>query len=70
MKVFRSFLHPLCPMWAQSGTFICPFIVLDLNKSLTFVPGLVLGFKVIWFVKCMKTSKLKISFETIEIITI
>ena len=32
-KVFPSFLHPLCPMWAQRGTFICTIIVLNLNIS-------------------------------------
>ena len=31
IKVFPSFLHPLCPMWVQGGTFICPFIVQNWN---------------------------------------
>ena len=63
MKVFPSFLHPLCPMWTQSGTFICPFIVLNLNINFKF--GARLGFNVIWFVKCMKIRKLKIGIISI-----
>ena len=50
-------------MWVQSGTFICPFIVLNLNISLNFCARL--GFNVVWFVKCMKIRKLKI--EIIDI---
>ena len=44
-------------MWVQSGTFICPINVLNLNISFNFCATL--GF-VIWFVKCMKIRKLKI----------
>ena len=62
-KVFPSFLHPLCPMWAQSGAFIFPFIVLNLNISFNFCARL--GFNVIWFVKCMKIRKLKIEIISI-----
>ena len=50
-------------MWVQSGTFICPFIVLNLNISFNFCARL--GFNVFWFVKCMKIRK-----SEIEIISI
>ena len=63
MKVFPSFLHPLCPMWVQRGTFICPIIVLNLNVSFNICATL--GFDVIWFVKCMKTRKFKIEITSI-----
>ena len=62
-KVFPSFLHPLCPMWVQSGTFIYYIIVLNLNISFNFCARL--GFNIIWFVKCMKIRK-----PEIEIISI
>ena len=39
IKVFPSLLHPLSPMWVQSGTVIC----------FNFCGRL--GFNVIWFVK-------------------
>ena len=51
MKVFPSVLHPLCPMWVQSGTFTCPCTVLNLNISFNICARLV--FNLIWFVKCM-----------------
>ena len=53
----------LCPMWVQSGIFICPIIVLNLNISFNFCARL--GFNVIWFVKCMKIRKLKIEIISI-----
>ena len=64
IKVFPFFLHPLCPMWVQSGTFICPIIVLNLNISFYFCD--MLGFNVIWFVKCMQIRKLKIEIISIQ----
>ena len=36
-------------MWVQNETFICPYIVLNLNISFDFFARL--GFSVIWFVK-------------------
>ena len=45
-------------MWVESGIFICPIIVLNLNISFNF--GARLGFNVIWCVNCMKIRKLKI----------
>ena len=68
MKVFPSFLHPLRPMWAQSRTFICPFVMLNLNLSFNFHARL--DFNVTWFVKCIKIRKLKINSGIIEIISI
>ena len=50
-------------MWVQSGAFICPVIVLNLNISFNFRARL--GFNVIWFVKCMKTRKSKIELISI-----
>ena len=50
-------------MWAQSGAFIFPFIVLNLNISFNFCARL--GFNVIWFVKYMKIRKLKIGIISI-----
>ena len=55
-------------MWVQSGTFICPFIVLNLNIGFNFCVRLC--FNAIWFVKRMKIRKLKINIEIIEIISI
>ena len=49
-------------MWAQSGAFIFPYIVLNLNISFNFCDRL--GFNFIWFVKFMKIRKPKI--ETIS----
>ena len=57
-KVFPSFFHPLCPIWVHSGTFISPFIVLNLNISFNLCARL--GFKIIWLVKHMKIRKSKI----------
>ena len=51
-------------MWVQSGTFICPFIVLSFNFCAR------LGFNVVWCVKLMKIRKLKMNIEIIEIISI
>ena len=51
-------------MWDQSGAFIFPFIVLNLNISFNFCARL--GFNVIWFVKYMKIRKLKIEIISIE----
>ena len=39
------FLQPLFPVRVQSETFICPYIVLNLNKSFNFCVWL--GFNVI-----------------------
>ena len=50
-------------MWIQSGTFIFPFIVLNLNVSFKFCARL--GFRVIWFALCIKIRKLKV--EIIDI---
>ena len=50
-------------MWVQSGTFICPIIVLNLNISFNFCVRL--GFIIFWFVKCMKTKKLEIEIISI-----
>ena len=50
-------------MWVQSGAFICPFIVPNLNISFNFCAKL--GFNVIWFVKCMRIRKLKIEIINI-----
>ena len=50
-------------MWVQSETFICPYIVLNLNISVNFHARL--GFNVIWFVKCMRIRKLKIEIISI-----
>ena len=50
-------------MCVRSGTFICPFIVLNLNISFKFSARL--GFNVVWFVKCMNTRKLKIEIISI-----
>ena len=55
-------------MWVQSETFICPYIVLNLNISFNFFARL--GFNVIWFAKFMKIRKSKINIEIIEIISI
>ena len=63
MKVFQSFLHPVYPVLVQSGAFICPFIVLNLNISCNVCARL--GFNVIWFVKCMKIRILKIEMMSI-----
>ena len=52
-------------MWAQSGAFIFPFIVLNLNISFNFCARL--GFNVIWFVKCMKIRKLKIGIISVKL---
>ena len=51
-------------MWVQSGTFICPFIVLNSNISFNFCARL--GFNVIWFVKFMTITKLKIEIISIR----
>ena len=50
-------------MWAQSGAFIFPFILLKLNVSFNFHARL--GFNFIWFVKCTKIRKLKIEIISI-----
>ena len=42
-------------MWVQSETFVCPYIMLNLNLSFNFCPRL--DFNVIWFVKCMMNIK-------------
>ena len=68
MEVFPSFVHPLCPMRVQSGTFICPFVVINLNISFNFCDRL--GCNVIWFVKCIEIRKLKINIEISEIISL
>ena len=47
----------------DSETFICPYIMLNLNISFNFCARL--GFNVIWFVKCMKIRKLKIEIISI-----
>ena len=52
-------------MWVQSETFICPYIVLNLNISLNFCARL--SFNVIWFAKSMKIRKLKIEIISIYI---
>ena len=52
-------------MWVQSETFICPYIVLNLNISLNFCATL--SFNVIWFAKSMKIRKLKIEIISIYI---
>ena len=44
--------------WVRSETFICPYIVLNVNVSFNFCARL--GSSVIWFVKSMKMRKLKI----------
>ena len=62
--LLKSFLYPLCPMWVQSGIFICPIIVLNLIISFNFCAGL--GFNVFWFVKCMKIRKLEIEIISIQ----
>ena len=64
IKVFPFFLHPLCPMWVQSGSFICSIIVLNLDISFNSCARLC--FNVIWFVKCMKIRKLKIEIISIQ----
>ena len=51
-------------MWVQSETFICPYIVVNLNMSFNFCAWL--GFNVIWFVRCMKIRKLKIEIINIQ----
>ena len=51
-------------MWVQSETFICPYIVLNLNIGFNFSPRL--GVNVIWFVKCMNIRKLKIEIISIQ----
>ena len=63
IKVFPSFLDPLCLMWVQSGTFICSIIVLNLNIGFNFCARI--GFNVIWFVQCMKIRKSKIEIISI-----
>ena len=50
-------------MSVQSGIFICPIIVLNLNKVLNFALGLVLMF--FWFVESMKITKLEIEIISI-----
>ena len=52
-------------MWVQSETFICPYIVLNLNISFNFSARL--GFNVVWFAKCIKIRKLKIEIISIYI---
>ena len=47
----------------DSETFICPYIMLNLNISFNFCARL--GFNVIWFVKCMKIRKLEIEIISI-----
>ena len=64
IKMFPSFLYSLCPMWVQSGIFISLIIVLNLNISFNFCA--MLGFNVIWFVKCMKIRKLKIEIISMQ----
>ena len=59
MKVFPSFPQQVL----QSGTIICPIIVLNLNISFNFCATV--GFNVIWFVKCAKIRKLKIKVISI-----
>ena len=51
-------------MRVQSETFICPYIVLNLNISFKFCARL--GFNVIWFVKCLKIRKLEIEIISIN----
>ena len=51
-------------MWVQSETFICIYIVLNLNISFKFCARL--GFNVIWFVECMKIRKLKTEIISIQ----
>ena len=50
-------------MWVQSGAFISPFIVLNLNISFNVCARV--GFNVIWFGKCMKIRKLEIEIISI-----
>ena len=50
-------------MGVQSGIFICPIIVLNLNVSFNFCARL--GVNVFWFVKCMKIRKLEIEIISI-----
>ena len=61
--VLKSFPYPLYLMWVQSGIFICPIIVLNLNIKFNFCARL--GFNVFWFVKCMKIRKLEIEIISI-----
>ena len=51
-------------MWVQSETFICLYIMLNLNISFNFCARL--DFNVIWFVKCMKIRKLKIEIISMQ----
>ena len=64
IKVFPSFLHPLCPMWVQSGTFICSIIVLNSNISFNFCARF--DFNFIWFIQCLKLRKLKTEIISIQ----
>ena len=50
-KSFPSCLQSLCPMWVQSGIFICCFVLLTLKIRCNFSAKLCCN--VIWFVKCM-----------------
>ena len=52
------------PFWKSASLNICPYIVLNLNRSFKFCARL--GFNVIWFVKCMKIRKLKIEIISIQ----
>ena len=61
--LFEKLHHHYHPMWVQSGTFVCSFIVLNLNVSFNFCARL--GFNVIWLVKCIKIRKLKIEIISI-----
>ena len=49
-------LHPLCPVWVQSGIFICPIIVLNLNISFDFCVRL--GFIVFLVCKMYEDKKI------------
>ena len=51
-------------MWVQSETFICPYIMQNLNISFNFCARL--GFNVIWFVKYIKIRKLKIEIISMQ----
>ena len=53
--VLKSFLYPLCPMWVQSGIFICPIIVLNLIINLNFCARL--GFNVFLVCKLYEDKK-------------
>ena len=62
-KSFSIFLYPLCPMFGSKwNIYLSLYQAKFENKFYLFAR---FCFNVIWFVKCMKTGKLKIEIMSI-----